>query len=148
MKNLFKYTLAAAFVLVSHLTALAQGFSSYSAPITLLSSQFIVGGATSNYTAVIDGRLSENIALELTSRSHATNANAYTVTIQRSIDGSNWDTTTAHMTWALTGNGTNSMRHLTNFTTLGYGYFRVVSIANANPDTTLTNLSMRYVIKR
>lgn len=110
----------------------------------------VAGGATSNYTSgvTIDGRYQENIALQLTSTSAGTNANNYTVTIQRSIDGTNFDTTVPHLTWVLAGNGTNSMRHLTNFATLGYGWFRVSSIANANPDTVLSNIVIRYSIKR
>lgn len=133
-------------LLFGAISASAQGFyavgSSY-----LLNNAFIVGGATSNYTTVVDARTVENIPLELVHRGAATNVLNLTITMRPSIDGQNVMAQPT-FSWVLAQNGTNYLRHGTNLPALGYGYWHLVSIANGNADTVLTNLTMRYAIKR
>lgn len=147
MKNILPIAAALA---LSAFAALGQGLY---APVTLISSQVVPGGATSNApfagsaTGVIDATASENVGLQLTFSSMATNANNLTLVFQKSLDGSSWDSNQI-LSWAIAGNGTNTVVQATNIAVLGYGYLRVYSIANQNPDTTVTNITVKYSVKK
>lgn len=104
---------------------------------TLLSGYVIPGGATSNRTETVSVTRTENVAFQATLQSFQTNANTITFRFHKSIDGTYWDTNQI-LSWAVTGNGTNLVIQATNIPVLSYGYIRLVSVVNQNPDTGVT----------
>lgn len=110
----------------------------------------VVGGGTNTYTdKVIDGSKQENVGLELSFKSTATNVLNLTLSFLAALDSSAAPNSgPAYFTWVVAGNGTNTVRVTTNMPTLGYGRFLLSSVLNGNADTAITNISLRYAIKR
>lgn len=107
----------------------------------------VAAASTRTLNTVIDVRKQRTFALLTSFACGGTNAQPTVLTIHRSIDGSNWDTTSV-ITWSVTSNGTNTVVCGTNFTCNGYGFFRLTSIATTNATIGLTNIILGYAVKQ
>ena len=148
MKNLSKLIALAAlallaFVLLIPVTAQAQATPVYFSN-TLLSGSTVTNSTTRTYNLTIDARKQTTVGLMV---SFALTGGAETgnivVTLQRSIDGSTWESTGTTITTA--ANGTNTVSLVTAVASNGAGYIRLATIQNAN--TNNATVSVQYPTK-
>lgn len=141
MKHLIRIALAAASLIGLAASAQDYGYVSVSGlPAT------ITTGSTSNTTITLDVRKLENVALQFSFANGGTGTGNITTTIKYSVDGSTFAAAPA-TTWVLAATAdTNSYTYATNFSTQGYGYMQITSIASAS-GSTLTVNSLKYSLK-
>lgn len=164
MKNFFAILIATVICLAALPQAKAQYQSGY-ALTTLISggTNNIAAGsggvaATNQYTnLVMVANRSEYLVFGAKYNFHAAPVGgtpSLTFRIQRSIDGSNWESQYGGSTFGATGfhvftaNGaTNACVAITNLTVAGMPYFRIVAVENTN-SAVVTNLTVWYGVKR
>lgn len=124
--------------------------STYSCCEVLLTggTNFVAPATVNTLANTVDASKQENVPFELTFASQGTNVLNMIVSAKASIDGSTVATAgPAYWTWTLAGNGSTSKTYTTNMPALGFGKF-VLTIENLNPSVALTNVALRYAIKR
>lgn len=139
MKKLFIALLAVAAVVS---TASAQTYSaqSLSVPATL-------GNGVTNLASppTIGALKQQNVALSVTISGTAGGTN--TITLNKSVDGSNWDTNSANCITFVAGTTSGqNVTTTTNLTVSGFGYLRIQTM-NVTSSGTITNNSVTYGIK-
>lgn len=129
-------------------SARAQGFSAY-APATLVAGGTnIVAAASTNTYGTLTLTRQEHLALQLSFRCAGTNTSTIQFFLDPSLDGETFDTSNDDYTYTLTGNGTNLITVVTNLpgvNAIGYARLRV---GNPNATVAITNLTVKYAIKR
>lgn len=106
----------------------------------------ITTGSTSNTTITLDVRKVENVPLQFAFANGGTGTGNITITLKYSVDGSTFATAPT-TTWVLAATAdTTVYTYCTNFSTLGYGYMQISSIASAS-GSTLTPSSLKYGLK-
>ena len=109
---------------------------------------FVAPATVNTLANTVDAAKQENIPFELTFKSQNTNTLNIVVTAHASLDGSTIATSgPAFWTWTLIGTDTTANTYTTNMAALGFGKF-IVKIQNLNPSSALTNVALRYAIKR
>lgn len=140
MKTFLKSMLAIAAIFIASLTAQAQ-YAQY-APQSIPLPSVLAAGTTNFATPQVIGALTfRQLPLSLTIGAASPGA-TNTYTIQRSVDGVNYDTNAADATTfvvSIVGAGNNTWT--TNWDSGGYGYFRISSIVTVG---TATNVSSSY----
>lgn len=113
---------------------------SLSVPATL------TGGTTNLASTPVIGALKQqNVALSVTISATAATTNIYT--FNRSVDGIYWDTNSANLvTLQAYTPGTTLVTTTTNFTTGGFGFYRLASIQVVGSGT-VTNNAVKYGVK-
>lgn len=135
------------------LFAAALSVASYAtevSPITVTLTNSLAANATTtaNLGSVVDLRKWDSVGLQLKFTGIATNAGNLTVSLARSVDGSNWETTPL-VAWVVALDSTNSVIGYTNFSVQGISYLKVASIANsASSANVATNASLVVLRKR
>lgn len=127
-----------------------KAFGQYSVVTTALNGGAfqVPANTTSNYTTIIfDARKQKDLMVEGSFKSTGANTSTITFTLQPSLDGVTFDTTKV-WTWTITAAGTSTAVGSTNIATGGAGYIRLASIQNANGSQGLTNILVRYAVKR
>lgn len=95
--------------------------------------------------AIIDCSGKKDVAIAFVSSLSGAGTTANTVTIQQSVDRSNWQTLTA---FTATPAGTTAVTVVTNLTVGAVPYLRIYSIANANANTGfITNYTVKASAK-
>lgn len=149
MKQLIRL-IGIAFCFAMALCASAQS-SVYSAQSLMAAGTNGVGAnTTTTYSTsayVVDVRKQKNTAILLSFTCGGTNASTITLTWERSLDGSFYDTTSTFV-HTVAANGTNTVTVGTNITLNGWGYYRLKTIANPNATVGLTNITLQYSIKQ
>ena len=108
----------------------------------------VPANTTSNYTTIVfDTRKQRDVMVEGSFKSTGANTSTITFTLQPSLDGVTFDTTKV-WTWTITAAGTSTALGSTNISTGGAGYIRLASIQNANGSQGLTNILVRYAVKK
>lgn len=106
----------------------------------------IATGATSNVLATIDVRKSENVGLQFAFANGGVGTGNITLTLKYSLDGITFASAPT-TTWVLAATAdSTTYTYVTNFSTLGYGYMQIASIASAS-GSTLTTDSLKYSLK-
>lgn len=109
---------------------------------------FVAPSTINTLANTVDASKQEHIPFELTFASNGTNTLNMIVSAKASIDGTTVATGgPAFWTWTLAGNGSTSKTYTTNMAALGFGKF-IITIENLNASTALTNVALRYAIKR
>jgi hypothetical protein len=147
MKTIMKLILAVAALCA---IAIQSQASTYNCCEVLLTggTNFVAPSTVNTLANKVDASKQENIPFEFTFASQDTNVLNVVVTAKASIDGTVVATSgPAFWTWTLIGDGTTARTYTTNMTALGFGKF-VVTIQNLNPSVALTNVALRYAIKR
>lgn len=86
---------------------------------------------------------SSTFGLSVGGRLGAAGTSAITTVVQKSYDGTNWET---GLTFTLTAAGTTYVNTTTNLTVNDYGFVRIFNITNGNA-ALLTNLTVRFYTK-
>lgn len=109
------------------------------------------GSAATNYAAVIDCRKQAKVTVQITQTYDGAGTGACIYYFQRSVDGVNYDYTSATMNGqavGLAGTGNTPVTIQTNLDTLGCGYMRLAWVTNASAaSVNLTNLTVKYAVK-
>jgi hypothetical protein len=117
---------------------------------TLISSQNIPGGATSNYTAVTTAVIPltkyDKTTLFGTWKLDGAGTNNVVLTFDRSVDGTNWDTKDPYV-FTVPNTGTTTVNWLTNLTVDTMGYIRLKTIVNGTAGQAMTNLTIKAATK-
>lgn len=126
--------------------AAAQGYGY----VTLSVPEVIGTEVTTNVAQTIDVRKAEFVAIQATFNmtGAATSTNAFV--FEKSVDGSNWTTTTdsdSYASWSVIQNGTTEVSAIKLISANGVGYLRLKSIANPDASESVTNLTVRYSLK-
>lgn len=105
----------------------------------------IAASTVRNYTNSIPVTRGSQFALMgvATAVSSGATSNAF-LTIDRSVDGSNWELGVHRLPIAI--NGTTALPSSTNWSVGAYGFYRVRAIENTNT-VALTNLTIKYSVK-
>lgn len=108
----------------------------------------VPANTTSNYTTIVfDVRKQKDVMVEGSFKATGTNESSITLTLQPSLDGVTFDSTTV-WSWTITANGTSTVVGSTNIALGGAGFVRLASIANPNATQGLTNILVRYAVKK
>lgn len=95
--------------------------------------------------AIVDCSKGKDVTIAFVGALSGAGTTANTVTLQQSVDKSNWQTLTA---FTVTPAGTASVPVVTNLTIGAAPYIRVYSIANANGNTGfITNYTVKAFVK-
>jgi hypothetical protein len=140
MKKLFLFILATLALVAT--TANAQVYT-----VNTLSVTNTVGsGATITPNVAIPnaGRY-DQLSLVATFNTTASNTSGVNFTIQRSLDGTTWETP-AYQTLTVTANGTNLVTGILDFTYGAAGYLRLNTIVNSN-SAVLSNIIIKTATK-
>lgn len=142
----FMSVLALSAMVFMAIQAHAQNFSIYAAN-TVLSKQVVTNATT--WTPVsrvsLDVSKQNSTGLQITQWAASATTTNLVYTFARSVDGQSYETTPSiTLTYAL--NGTNILTYVTNLTSLGGGYLKLVSIQNTDASVVATN-SMVYATK-
>lgn len=105
---------------------------------------------TNTYNARIDAPKSEYVALEFSFKNMNTNGLATTFYLQRSLDGTTFeDANTYAIAVTPSNSASNSTtRLMTNINVGAFGYLRLGTVGHVNDATPITNLTVKYSIKR
>lgn len=122
-------------------TAQAQQYQS----TTLLDDVIINASTTSNYTASVTLTKHDNVALLWQFKHMGAGTDNCILTLEQSIDGTNWETTNKK-TITVAATGTTQVNVVTNLSMGAVGYLRVKSVQNGVADV-LTNLTVKVVTK-
>jgi len=146
MKKLTTLLLAIVAAAAVAVPAVAQSYGY----VTLDVPSVIGTEVTTNVAKTLDVRKAEFVAIQATfdMTGAATSTNAFV--FQRSVDGSNWTTTTdsdSYDSWSVIQNGTTEVSAIKLISANGVGYIRLYSIANPDASESVTNLTVRYSLK-
>ena len=106
-------------------TVSAQRIGNSSTPVNAL---VVMGGVTTAAVAQVDLTGSSAVAVQLTSVSGVANTSNTIVTVDRSLDGSNW--VTGYSTLTLANTGTTTANCISNYTVGADAYWRL-NVQNA-----------------
>ena len=128
----FKLIMAGIFgMLALSLGAHGQGYG-----YQVFSPTTMTASSTSNYTHTIDVRRQSTVALALAGVSGGAGTDNLTLTFAPSVDGVNFATSAgSRLTWVVAATGATPHVHATNLTVNGFGYLRLVSVANGVAQT-------------
>lgn len=142
LKQILKCSLVALIVALLMLavfvptSAQAQTATVYSATypaVTVgLASNSVPASGSVTYTNVIDSRVYDEWAVQLTTVQALAGTGNITVTFKRSVDKTLWD---SGFTWVFPATGTTTNTVVTNLTVGAVGYLKLGSIANAETST-------------
>ena len=138
----------AALLLVPAPRAQAQGFSAYAATTLVAGGTNIVAAASTNTYGTLTLTRQEHLAIQFTFRATGTNTSGIQFIIDPSLDGETFDTVNDDYIFTAAANGTNLVTVVTNMpdvNAIGYGRLRV---GNPNATVAITNLTVKYAIKR
>lgn len=142
MKKILAIVTLAALVSIP---ALAQHFETISLPAVVA----VANNGTNLATKpIIDVTGQQNVTIAITvSSADAASTTNVLYTLQKSVDGSNWDTNAANL-YTVTGNvgGGNKVVTTTNITVGGINYLRVGTIT-IGANSQITNNLFRYSVK-
>jgi len=120
----------------SLVTLLAGGTNNVGAP------------ATNSYSLPINCTAQTEVPLLFKLTCSGTNSYNVGFFLSRSVDGTNWDSSTAPIQIPVAANGTNSVLLSTNLVVGAMGWLRLDTVANTNDASYVTNLVVVYGIKR
>ncbi len=125
-------------------SALAADTPAYEPTTLTLSNATVAASSATNQNSIIDCRKQRDLAVALTFKSDASGTGIMTVKLAPSVDGLKFDTVhTVTFGGAMISAGTE-ITTATNFTTLGYGYYKVLYITNADGSANATNCSLKF----
>ena len=109
-------------------------------PATTVNALVVTGGVTTSAVAQVDLTGSSAVAVQLISVSGVANTSNTIVTIDRSIDGSNW--VTGYSTLTLANTGTTTANCISNYTVGADGYWRL-NVQNAGLAAVTNTITVR-----
>jgi hypothetical protein len=119
-----------------------------SLPVTLEGATIAASTATNGLTSsTIDCRRQNNVAFQLRFSTDAANTGAVTAYLVKSVDGVYLDDELYPVGAASVAAGTHVVQ-VTNIATAGFGWMKVLYVTNANQTANVTNLSLKYSVKR
>ena len=146
MKKVFKSLLVAAIAMVATVALADVGITDLVVTNKVTASNLTTANVSGNSAYLSK---SDRAGIELQCQGNAVGTGAITLTLQRSLDGTVWETTPT-LTWATALNGTTALVAYTNLTAdiLGSAaYLRIYSISNGNATADATNVVVRVIRK-
>jgi hypothetical protein len=128
----------------------AAGLTRSVSPTTLISggTNNVLAGASNAYTARIDVPKADSFSLLLSAKPVGTNTTTLTFTLQKSLDGTTWSTTSPS-TVSLTGSTTNATAvGVVNVQAGAIPYWRLTYVQNSETEGYATNLTVKYGFKQ
>jgi hypothetical protein len=121
-------------------TASAQIYAAQSLTVPTI----LAAGTTNLATPPTLGALKQqNVSLAATITASATTTNIYT--LNRSVDGVNWDTNSVNLSYFVASTTGSQVTTTTNISAAGYGYLRIATIQTIGG--TVTNGTHNYGVK-
>lgn len=146
MKKFFAISVMALLALAAQ--AQAPRYASETLTSFSYGTNYIYVGSTSNLNLAIDCRYQSTVAVAIAFQLDGTEAPVQTLTFQRSVDGSNWETLAGKKSVVgITGTSDTQSVTITNLPTYGAGFIRLASWANASTNQSVTNYIVKYSVK-
>jgi hypothetical protein len=149
-QSLFAVVALLAFAAPAEAQTASGGLRGFKGVTTLLSggTNNVLAGASNAYTATIQVPAADSFSLLLSAKPVGTNVTTLTYTLQKSLDGTTWSTTTPS-TVALAGTVTNvAAVGVVNVQAGAIPYWRLTYIQNSETEGYATNLTVKYGFKQ
>ena len=119
----------------------AQGFN-------VTATNCVAAASTATINQVFDVRKQKDVAVQISFLMSSTGTGNQTLTFQRSIDNSNWESETAKKTViVIAATGATKTTTVTNIPTEGAGYIRLATWQNGQAGQYATNIACFYGLK-